>query len=205
MRKKVFRLAIVALLLALSFPAHAQQPKKVPRIGWLGGASASAVAGRLDAFRHGLRELGYVEGKNLVIELRSAEAKVDQLPALTAELVRLKVDVIVTAGPAVTRAAKQATSTIPIVMAYDTDPVGNRFVASLARPGENITGLSDFAPEISGKGLELLKESVLRLSRVAVLGTSTRRGNAVAKRGRTRRRGVRGKASTPRRTKSQGY
>jgi putative ABC transport system substrate-binding protein len=119
-----------------------------------------------------------VEGKNIVIELRSAEAKTDQLPALAAELVRLKVDVIVTGGPLPTRSAKEATSTIPIVMAFDTDPVGNRFVASLARPGGNITGLSDFAPEISGKGLELLKEIVPRLSRVAVLGTSNRPGNA---------------------------
>ena len=169
---------IAVVLLAVAVIAEAQQPKKVLRIGWLGGASASAVALRLDAFRQGLRELGYVEGKNIVIELRSAEAKPDQLPALAAELVRLKVDVIVTGGPLPTRSAKEATSTIPIVMAFDTDPVGNRFVASLARPGGNITGLSDFAPEISGKGLELLKETVPRLSRVAVLGTSTRPGNA---------------------------
>jgi putative ABC transport system substrate-binding protein len=169
---------LATVLLTTVSIAEAQQPKKVSRIGWLGGASASAVAVRLDAFRQGLRELGYVEGKNIVIELRSAEAKTDQLPALAAELVRLKVDVIVTGGPLPTRSAKEATSTIPIVMAFDTDPVGNRFVASLARPGGNITGLSDFAPEISGKGLELLKEIVPRLSRVAVLGTSNRPGNA---------------------------
>ena len=169
---------VAAVLLALAVTVEAQQPRKVSRIGWLGGASASAVALRLDAFRQGLRELGYVEGKNIVIELRSAEGKIDQLPVLAAELVRLKVDVIVTGGPLPTRSAKEATSTIPIVMAFDTDPVGNRFVASLARPGGNITGLSDFAPEISGKGLELLKETVPRLSRVAVLGTSTRPGNA---------------------------
>jgi putative ABC transport system substrate-binding protein len=119
-----------------------------------------------------------VEGKNIVIELRSAEGKLDRLPALAAELVRLKVDIIVTAGPAVTRAAKEATTTIPIVMTFDNDPVGNGFVASLARPGGNLTGLSTFAPELSGKQLELLKEIVPRLSRVAVLGTSTVPGYA---------------------------
>jgi putative tryptophan/tyrosine transport system substrate-binding protein len=177
-KRKLGSFALSVMLIAFGFPVEAQQPRKVSRIGWLGGASASALASRLDAFRQGLRELGYVEGKNIVIELRAAEAKPDQLPALAAELVRLKVDVIVTGGPLPTRSAKEATSTIPIVMAFDTDPVGNSFVASLARPGGNITGLSDFAPEISGKGLELLKETVPRLSRVAVLGTSTRPGNA---------------------------
>ena len=140
--------------------------------------SPSANSARIEAFRQGLRELGYVEGKNIVIEWRYAEGKLDRLPALAAELVRLKVDVIVTTGPTVTRAAKEATTTIPIVMAFDTDPVGNGFVASLARPGGNITGLSTLAPEISGKQLELLKEIVPRLSRVAVLGTSTDPGNA---------------------------
>ena len=121
-----------------------------------------------------------MEGKNIVIEWRYAEGKLDRLPALAAELVRLKVDVIVTGGPALTRAAKEATVTIPIVMAQDTDPVGNGFVASLARPGGNITGLSTLAPEISGKRLELLKEIIPKLSRVAVLGTSTHPGNAQA-------------------------
>jgi putative ABC transport system substrate-binding protein len=118
-----------------------------------------------------------VEGKNIVIEWRSAEGKLDRLPALAAELVRLKVDVIVTAGPLPTRAAKEATTTIPIVMAQDPDPVGNGFVASLARPGGNITGLATLRPELSGKQLELLKETVPRLSRVAVFGTSTNPGN----------------------------
>jgi putative ABC transport system substrate-binding protein len=119
-----------------------------------------------------------VEGKNIVIEWRSAEGKADRLPALAAELVCLKVDVIVTAGPGSTRAAKEATPTIPIVMGQDTDPVGNGFVASLARPGGNITGLATLAPEIGGKRLELLKEIVPKLSRVAVLGTSTSPGSA---------------------------
>ena len=135
---------------------------------------------RVEAFRQGLRELGYVEGKNIVIEWRCAEGKFDRLPDLAAELVRLKVDVIVTGGPAATRAAKEATTTIPIVMANDSDPVGNGFVASLARPGGNITGLSTLAPELSGKQLELLKEIVPKLSRVAVLGNSTEPGNAQA-------------------------
>ena len=168
------------MLFALSFPAEAQQPTKIPRIGYLAAASPSANAARIEAFRQGLRELGYVEGKNIVIEYRYAEGKLDRLPALAAELVRLKVDVIVTGGPAATRAAKEATDTIPIVMAQDTDPVGNGFVASLARPGGNITGLSTLSPEISGKQLELLKEIVPKLSRVAVLGTSTSPGNAQA-------------------------
>jgi putative ABC transport system substrate-binding protein len=130
--------------------------------------------------RQGLRELGYVEGKNIVIERRFAEGKLDRLPTLAADLARLKVDVIVTAGPLPTRAAKEATSTIPIVMAQDPDPVGNGFVASLARPGGNITGLATLFPEMSGKRLELLKEIIPDLSRVAVFGTSTYPGNAQA-------------------------
>jgi putative tryptophan/tyrosine transport system substrate-binding protein len=121
-----------------------------------------------------------VEGKSIVIEYRWAEGKFDRLPDLAAELVRLKVDVILSGGPTATRPAKEATVTIPIVMAFDDDPVGSGFVASLARPGGNITGLSTLAPEISGKQLELLKEIVPRLSRVAVFGTSTRSGNAQA-------------------------
>ncbi len=170
MCKKIIGFALTAVLLALSFPAQAQQPKKVPRIGFLSGSPPSSIKANTEAFRQGLRDLGYVEGKNIVIEWRSAEGKRDRLPALAADLVRLKVDVIVTAGPLVTRAAKEATSTIPIVMAQDPDPVGNGFVASLARPGGNITGLSRLAPELGGKQLELLKEIVPKLSRVAVLG-----------------------------------
>jgi putative ABC transport system substrate-binding protein len=121
-----------------------------------------------------------VEGKNIIIEFRYAEEKPDRLPALAADLVRLKVDVIVTAGGTSTHVAKKATATIPIVMAQDNDPVGNGFVASLARPGGNITGLSALGPELSGKRLELLKETVPKLSRVAVLGTSTNPGDAQA-------------------------
>ena len=160
--------------------ATAQQPTKIPRIGFLSASSPAALSARIEAFRQGLRELGYVEGKNIVIEWRSAEGKLDRLPALAAELVRLKVDIIVTAGPSLTHAAKEATSTIPIVMTFDPDPVGSGFVASLARPGGNITGLSTLSPEISGKQLEVLKETVPKLSRVAVLGNSTSPGNAQA-------------------------
>lgn len=174
----LFGFALCTMLFALSFPVEAQQAEKVPRIGHLSGSPPSSIAEESEAFRQGLRELGYMEGKNIVIEWRSAEGKRDRLPALATELVHLKVDVIVTAGPLVTRSAKQATSTIPIVMAQDPDPVGNGFVASLARPGGNITGLSRIAPELSGKQLELLKEIVPMLSRVAVFGTSTRPGNA---------------------------
>src|SRR5438552_17528626 len=154
----------------------AQQPTKVPRIGFLSAATPSSISARTEAFRQGLRELGYVEGKNVMIEWRRAAT--ERLPDLAAELVRLKVDVIVTAGPASTRPAKEATSTIPIVMGFDDDPVGSGFVASLARPGGNMTGLSSLSPEISGKRLELLKEIVPSLSRVVVLGTSIQPGNA---------------------------
>src|SRR5215510_5866790 len=155
MKKKITVLTLGALLFALCVSAEAQQPAKVPRIGYLSTNSLSAIAARAEAFRQGLRELGYVEGKNIIIEWRSAEGENDRLPALAAELVRLKVDVIVTAGPTQTRADKAATSTIPIVMANDGNPVGDGFVASLARPGGNITGLSTLAPQLSGKRLEI--------------------------------------------------
>ena len=173
MSGKIFVCLLITLLLG-TVPAEAQQPgAKVPRIGFLGATSPSTNAARIEAFRQGLRELGYVEGKNIVIEYRWAEGKTERLPDLAAELVRLKVDIIVTAGAAVTRPAKEATSTIPIVMSFDNDPVGSGFVASLARPGGNITGLSALFPELSGKRLELLKEVVPVLSRMAVFGTST--------------------------------
>ncbi len=164
---------LVFIILGALLVADAQPPPKVPRIGFLSATSPSAIAARVEAFRRGLRELGYVEGKTIVIEWRYAEGKLDRLSELAAEQVGLKVDVIVSAGPPITRAAKEATATIPIVMAQDTDPVGNGFVASLARPGGNITGLSTLLPEIGTKRLELLKEIIPKLSRVAVLGTST--------------------------------
>jgi len=180
MNHKVILLLLAASVLICFNLAEAQQPKNVPQVGFLGFTSLSGIAARIEAFRQGLRELGYVDGKNIVIEYRSAEGKLDRLSELAAELVRLKVDVIVTSGPSVTRAVKEATTTIPIVMGFDTDPVGNGFVASLARPGGNITGLSVVSPELSGKQLELLKEIVPKLSRVAVLGTSTNPGNSQA-------------------------
>ncbi len=178
MKKIIVGLTLSAMLLALSNSASAQQTAKVPRIGYLSGSPPFSIAERIEAFRQGLRDLGYVEGKNIVIEWRSAEGKRDRLPALATELEHLKVDVIVTGGPLVTRAAKEATVTIPIVMTQDPDPVGSGFVATLARPGGNITGLSTHSPEITGKQLELLKEIVPKLSRAAVLGTSTRPGTA---------------------------
>jgi putative ABC transport system substrate-binding protein len=174
----VLVVTLCAMLFTFSFPVWAQQSPKVPRIGYLSGSFASTSPDRREAFRQGLRELGYVEGTNIVVDYRYADGKFDRLPGLAAELVRLKVDIIVTAGPQATRPAKQATSTIPIVMGQDPDPVGNGFVADLARPAGNITGLATFAPELSGKQLELLKEMVPKLSRVAVFGTSINPGNA---------------------------
>jgi putative ABC transport system substrate-binding protein len=176
----VASLAICVMVSSLCITAGAREPIKVPRIGYISVASPSAVAVRVEAFRQGLRELGYIEGKSIVIEYRYAEGNLDRLPDLVAELVQLKMDVIVSPGGQVTRAAKEATRTIPIVMAFDSDPVGNGFVASLARPGGNVTGLSTVSPDLSGKQLELLKEIVPRLSRVAVIGDSTNPGNAQA-------------------------
>ena len=146
MRERFFGFALSAMLFALCFSIQAQQPTKVPRVGFLTGASLSAQLVRNEAFRQGLRELGYVEGKNIVIEWRSYEGREDRSPALAAELVRLKVDVIVTGGSGDIRAAKEATATIPIVMVQGGDPVGSGFVASLSRPGSNITGLSTLRP-----------------------------------------------------------
>src|SRR5207244_1935129 len=190
MKTKILLFAVATFILVSFHLADAQQPTKIPRIGFLSSLSAAAVSDRVDAFRQGLRELGYVEGKNIVIEYRWAEGKIERFLDLAAELVRLKVDVIVTGGPAVNRLAKEATVTIPVVMSFDNDPVGNGFAASLARPGGNITGLSTHYPEISGKQLELLKDIIPRLSRVAVLGNSTVPGNAQALRETERAAGV---------------
>src|SRR5262245_3412894 len=168
------------MLFALCATAAAQQVQKVPRIGFLVASNSAASTARIPAFRDGLRELGYVEGKNIVIERRFADGKFDRLPSLAAELVRLNVAVILTTGGISTRAAKEATSTIPIVMAQDNDPVANGFVTSLAHPGGNISGLATLAPELAGKRLELLKEIVPKLSRVAIFGTSVNPGDAQA-------------------------
>jgi len=180
MRRKPFLLSICALLLALSLSAEAQQPKKIPRIGYLSASSASEASTRTEAFRHGMRDLGYIDGTNLIIEFRYADGKFDRLPALAADLVRLNVDAIVTAGPSVTGPTKKATAAIPIVMTNDSDPVGAGFVASLARPGGNITGLSSIAQDLGGKRVELLKDIVHRLSRVAIFGSSAIPGNTEA-------------------------
>jgi putative tryptophan/tyrosine transport system substrate-binding protein len=178
MSQKILFLALSAMLFALCYSASAQQPAKTPRIGWLTGGFLSINQARLEAFRQGLRELGYVEGKNILIEWRGADNIRERASALAEELVRLKVDVIVAASGGQTRIAKDATSTIPIVMASSDDPVGDGFVASLARPGGNITGLSQLSPELSGKRLEILKEVLPKLSRVAVFGTSTQMSHA---------------------------
>jgi putative ABC transport system substrate-binding protein len=172
MKKKTNGLTLCALLIALCTIAEAQQAKKVPRIGILFAATPSANSERMEAFRQGLRERGYVAGKDVFIEQRYADGNLDRLPVLVSDLVHLNVDVIVSATSQGTRSLKEATNTIPIVMTNDADPVGGKVVASLARPGGNITGLSILAPELSGKRLELLKEIVPKLARVAVLGTS---------------------------------
>ena len=168
MKNNIFCVALCAMLLALCVSARAQQPAKVPRIGFLLGSSRGPDP-RIDGFRQGLREHAYSEGKNIVIEWRFAEGKEDLVPKLAAELVQLNVEIIVTGGTNVTRATKNATKTIPIVMASDADPVGNGFVASLARPGGNITGLVNLLAGLSGKRLELLKEAIPDLSGVGIL------------------------------------
>ena len=170
----ISRRQVVCLLgtgaLAAPFMSFAQQqPAKPARIGFLIPASASSYASRVEALRAGLRDLGYVEGKSFIIEFRWADGKYDRLPDLAAELVRLKVDVIVTGGTPGTRAAKQATAAIPIVMAVSGDAIATGLIASLARPGGNITGTTYFDPELHAKRLELLKEAIPRITRVGAL------------------------------------
>jgi putative ABC transport system substrate-binding protein len=170
MRKKVVGLTLSAMLFALYSPAEAQQSGKIPRIGFLVPGSPSAYSTHIEAFRQGLRDLSYLEGQNIAIEYRYPEKTFDELAT---ELVRLKVDVIVAGGTSAIRAAKRATSTIPIVMAAIGDAVGQGFVTSLARPGANITGLSFLGPEVRGKQLELLKEVISKLSRIVILHDPT--------------------------------
>ena len=171
MKRRDFITLIGSAAAAWPLAARAQQPSaKIPRIGYLSPSSASAgVLARDEAFRQGLRDLGYVEGRNIVIEYRFAEGKFDRLPDLAAELVRLEVDVIVAVVTQASLAARHATTTIPIVMVGVSDPVGSGLIASLARPGGNITGTSSMTAEVVGKSLELLKETVPEVSRVAVL------------------------------------
>jgi putative ABC transport system substrate-binding protein len=172
MRKPVLSILFVVVLLAVAVIAHAQQPKKVARIGYLGNA-ASTSASDMKLFRQRLRELGYIEGQNITIEYRYFDGKVERLPELAAELVRLNCEVIVAIGNEATGAAKNATKETPIVMASTSDTVRIGFVASLARPGANITGLTSPGGEISGKRLELLKEIIPKLSRVGFLWSPT--------------------------------
>jgi putative ABC transport system substrate-binding protein len=176
MRKEFICLALSAMLLALGLPVQAQQPKKIAKIGYLVPSNAAAHAPNLEAFRQGLRDLGYVEGKTFVLERRYAEGRFERLPELARELVGLKVDVIVANSDVTIAALKRETRTIPIVMSNSTDPVATGLVASLARPGGNVTGLSNISPELSGKRLELLREVVPGLSRVAIIWNPDLRG-----------------------------
>jgi ABC-type uncharacterized transport system substrate-binding protein len=172
---------VAAMLLTVAVAVAAQQPTKIPRIGFVPGSGDSNNPGpSVEAFRQGLQDLGYVEGKNIQIESRSMEGTVDSIPSLVAELVRLKVDVLVLVPLLAIRAAKQATNTIPIVMVTTVDPVGTGIVDSLARPGGNITGLATLSRELGGKRLELLKETVPTISRVGVLADADAPVSAIA-------------------------
>jgi putative ABC transport system substrate-binding protein len=176
MNRRIFALTLSALLFALCLPVNAQQPGKIPRIGYVSGTGDLSNPGaNAEAFQEGLRALGYSEGKTIQVEYRYIQGKRDQVPSVMAELVQLKVDVLVVTNPLSTRAAQQATKTIPIVMITTNDPVATGLVDSLARPGGNITGLTRLTRELSGKRLELLKEAAPGISRVGVLwfqGTS---------------------------------
>lgn len=171
--KLFFWLLVIVLLITVS-SAGAQQPKKVPRVGFLRHGSPPDPL--VDAFRRGLRDIGYVEGENIAIEYRWTEGKSDRLNNFAAELIGLKVDALVAPGVLPARAAKQATTTIPIVITAIPDPIGEGFIASLARPGSNLTGLSTISPDLSGKRLEIFKEAYLKLSRLAVLSTPAEEG-----------------------------
>jgi ABC-type uncharacterized transport system substrate-binding protein len=177
-KRKLGSFALCVMLMTLGFPAEAQQPAKVARIGWVTFGSASSQSPGAEPFRREFRALGYVEGKNVAFEYRYAEGKLDRLPAVADELVRLKVDVIVTASSASSLAAKNATTTIPIVFHNISDPVATGLVDSLARPGGNITGFTTIATVLAGKRLELLKETIPKLYRVALLWDPQLQGTA---------------------------
>jgi putative ABC transport system substrate-binding protein len=198
-RRKVFWLALAAMLLALSFPANGQQSAKVPGIGYLSrdlhpSDSRAPSPRRLEAFRQGLQDLGYIEGKNIIIEYRYADERLERLPALAGELVRLKVEIIVADTTLSARAATKATSTIPIVFLSGSDPTQSGLAASLARPGGNVTGLTDLAGELRGKRLELLKEVVPKVTRFALLegtgGSDAARANISAAQSVAKAKGV---------------
>ena len=177
MSRRIFCFALSAMLFALCLPAEAQQSAKIPTIGYLGAGYRSSSL--TDAFRQGLRELGYVEGKNILTEYRYAEGKPELLPDLAAELVRLQVNVIVATVTPAAMAAKKATQTIPIITVTTADPVGSRLVASLAHPGGNVTGLSNQLSDVGRKQLEILHEAFPKVSRVAVLWDPTNVANAL--------------------------
>ena len=169
MRKQITFITLFAVVVALCVPTHAHQAGKIFRIGFLDGSTASGMAVLVDAFRQEVSKLGWIEGKNITIEYRFAEQKRERLPELAADLVRLKVYLIVTTGEPPALAAKEATTTIPIVMANAADPVGSGFIASLARPGGNVTGLSNLGTELNSKRLEVLKDAIPKLARVGLL------------------------------------
>ena len=174
MTKKILLWLLATVLLATAPPADAQQPKKVPRLGYLAAADPASDSTQSEAIRLALRKLGYIEGQNIAFEYRYAEGKVDRIPELAAELVRLKVDVIVAGGLGTIQPAKNATKTIPIVMSgQGIDPVVAGPIESLARPGGNVTGITNISGELGGKRLELLKEAVPKVTRVAVLYQSS--------------------------------
>lgn len=179
--KRVCGLASGALILFVCFPSAAQQSSKLPRIGFLTYDSASATALRLEAFRQGLRELGYVEGKNIIVEQRYAEGKFERLTELAEDLARLNVDIFVVPNDATARAVKKTTPAVPIVMTSSGNPIGTGVIASLPRPGGNVTGLTSNSPELLGKRLELLKEVVPNVSRVAFLNDSIRETSGASK------------------------
>jgi ABC-type uncharacterized transport system substrate-binding protein len=181
MRQKLFGLTLSTLLFALCFSSEAQQPKKVPRIGYVSGSGDPNTLTRgIETFRQGLRDLGYIEGKNIVVEYRYAEGKLDMFPSLVAELIQLKVDVLVSPVITAVRAAKQATTTIPIVMVITSDPVATGLIDSLAHPGGNITGVTRLTRDLSGKRLELLKDAVPRMSRVGLLWDANGEGPKIS-------------------------
>jgi putative ABC transport system substrate-binding protein len=176
MNTKIRIVVVVAFFIAFLRLAEAQQPGKVPRVGYLSGGGQSGSVSLLDGFRQGLRDHGYIEGKNIIVEYRFAEGKVDRIPSLVAELVQLNVDAIVSSNFTAIRAAKQATKTIPVVMVTTQDPVAGGIIESLARPGGNITGLTRLTYDSGGKRLEMLKELVPTLTRVGFLMTEDRTG-----------------------------
>lgn len=180
LKRSVPILVLCALLVAFCSPAAAQQPGKIPRIGYISGTGTSTDPGPyVEAFRQGMREIGYIEGKSFTIEYRGAEGKPDRMPSLATELARLKVDILVLPTSSTVLAAKQATKTIPIVMVTQVDPVSTGLVDSLAHPGGNVTGIASLQRELSGKRLELLAEVVPRLARVGVLRNPDERATAV--------------------------